>query len=130
MNVKLEKVEGPFKSHHEANRAVLEGLIESGTRKAKRKEILNFFYFNNKVDCLAAADELQDIGFDNEEIAETEYCGEKNWLLTCWIVIPLTEDSANRLTDFLDSLAQKYGGIYDGWEIKLDKEEYSKLKKI
>jgi hypothetical protein len=116
------------KSHDSepSNYIIFEVSREKGFGNAKKKEVLNFFSFENELECRDAAPELSEIEFEIDQISEDKFDHQKRWVLTCFIDLPLTEESLNRLAGFLDSVARKYNGFYDGWETEWDVHERSK----
>lgn len=137
------KVLGSYDDQKSANRAVLNLLLDQGMEKGEVFEVYNFFYFRKKTDAELAAEELADIGFvidtihkhDDREtdnlddfLIEGEY--EKPpeterlpWEVICTIQLAMNEERLDKLTDFLNELAARYHGKYDGWEVEVKPDD-------
>lgn len=114
------KVLGEYDDQKSANRAVMQALLDQGIESGEILEVSNFFYFDNEKDAKLAEEELSDIGFAIETVYKHEDNDELPWTVICTIRLPLKEDKIHRLTDFLNELAARYGGKYDGWEVGID----------
>ena len=118
---KLTHLEGPYDNREAANRAVLKILREEGVGPDTVKKIWHYFYFPRREDAERAAGELADLGFRIEQIDDSTTGSDI--LLLATIRIPLEEEKIDSLIDFLEKLAQDYGGKYDGWEVEIRPEE-------
>jgi len=117
---KILRTEGPFENRKEANRATLQDLLKMGIVRSEKKEVWNYFYFNNLKNAREAAQDLTEIGFHIEELGES---GEENEiLLLAKIRISMDETTLDRLTEFLDGVAEKFHGEYDGWEVEIERQ--------
>lgn len=116
------KVLGEYDDQKSANRAVMRALLDQGVESGEILAVSNFFYFDKQKDARLAEEELADIGFAIETIYKHEETDELPWVLICTIRLPLNEKRIHRLADFLNDLASRYGGKYDGWEVGIDPE--------
>lgn len=115
---KILRTEGPFHDRKEANRATLQQILRMGVARGEKKDVWNYFYFNKLKDAREAAQDLTEIGFQIEEFGES--AGEKEILLLAKIRLSLEETTLDRLTEFLEKIADKFHGKYDGWEVEID----------
>ena len=113
----LLHTDGPYYDRQEANRATLNHILNMGVTKGEKKEVWNYFYFNKLQDAREAAQDLSEVGFQVEELGENAVGNAI--LLLVKIQISLEESALDRLTSFLEDLAEKYHGKYDGWEVEI-----------
>ena len=122
-NARLLKSEGPFSTRSEANRRIIGDFLKGSQKVGKTTEINNYFYFTKEEDAMFAAEDLEEIGFRMDDPIQTESDRKMPWLLLCWIDLVLDEENMNRLNQFLESIAERHSGNYDGWEIPVDRED-------
>lgn len=122
-NARLLKSGGPFSTRSEANSRIIGDFLKGSRKVGKTTEITNYFYFVKEEDAKLAAEDLEEIGFRVDDPIDNGGDHEMPWLLLGWIDLILDEENMNRLNQFLESIAEKYNGIYDGWEIPVDKED-------
>jgi hypothetical protein len=95
---------------------VLHQLMQAGADLKQPRHTVHYLYFTSAQTATAASQEAQDQGFD-AEVREPlpEYPGQ--WSLVCGrhgvVVDPATVRDHG---DLFDSLADRHGGEYDGWE--------------
>jgi regulator of RNase E activity RraB len=95
-------------------------IFEKDIPVGEKYPVWNFFYFKDENNCRDAADELSEIGFEINTIEKKDDGNKSNWLLICSVTQPLDNEHIQRLSEFMDTLAKKYNGEYDGFEIEIN----------
>lgn len=95
----------------------LKALADAGSDLAKPHEINHWLYFSDEASARAAADELASTGFTVDSVEKRPDANQ--WrVLALKTVIPslsVVEDTSA----FLEELAQRHHGEYDGWETQV-----------
>jgi len=101
--------------------AVLKLLHRSSADLSRQREVNFYLYFPMKEAATNARNELVSLGF-TADCCKSEG-GTKDWLLLATKqVIPRLADLTS-IRKYLECLADKFGGVYDGWETELDADE-------
>lgn len=118
-----DKVFGPFDDHRSANRAMLEFLQEQGMSQGEIWRVYNDFTFKTEKDCYRAADDLAEVGFEERIIVEYDYEKPPYWTLSCTIRLAMNPEKLDKLYSFMKDVAERYDGLYDGWEVWIEDDE-------
>lgn len=79
-----------------------------------------YLYFPEEYQALHAAASLINLQFDTE-LSYSEY--DKLWLCLARKRINMTDDRLTDLRNWIEELAEKNGGKYDGWETMISPDE-------
>jgi len=92
----------------------LKALVEAGSDLTKPHDIDHWIYFRDESGARAAAKELVAAGFTVESISKEP--DDSEWrLLAKKTMVPVLKDVESQST-FLEELARRNRGDYDGWE--------------
>jgi Regulator of ribonuclease activity B len=95
---------------------VLGQLMQAGADLKQPRHAVYYLYFDDRDTAVAAAETARERAFD-AEVREPLAQYPEQWSVVCEVQGVIL-DPARVLDhgDFFDSLAQTYGGEYDGWE--------------
>ncbi len=102
------------------NQAVLNFLSQSRTDLTRGRAITFWLYFPTRKGAESAGSKLADLGFSSEC---QRAAGSKEWLCLA------TKEVVPRIGELIlihrtmDRIAGEFGGMYDGWETELSREE-------
>ena len=100
--------------------AVLNLLSKSKADLSKERRISFYLYFPDRAKAVIAENQLKKLGF---EVECSQSYDEKNWLCLASNHLTLTYSTLTSLRKKLENIADKLGGLYDGWETGLDADE-------
>jgi regulator of RNase E activity RraB len=95
----------------DADERVLDHLAELGCDPSSPREVRHFLYLPERACADAVAEELRSDGW----LTRVEQ-SEGMWLVVATRVRTLTLELVQQTRSRLESLAGRYGGLYDGWE--------------
>ncbi|MEX0997279.1 MAG: ribonuclease E inhibitor RraB [Flavobacteriaceae bacterium] len=105
------------------NRRIIQILKVFGDRFYKKREVTQWFYFENLNDLENCEAHLNEIGF------KTQYKDKKirknfdKLLLIVFCIEPINEDTFNFYFEQFTQIAEKYNGFYDGWETMIENDQ-------
>jgi regulator of ribonuclease activity B len=91
----------------------LQELAKAGGNLAMPTEIVNYLYVPDETGAHAAGAELQQAGY---QVEVRPAATGKQWLTMATIVMVPSTSNIALLRDRFESLAERLGGDYDGWE--------------
>jgi hypothetical protein len=95
----------------------LKALAEAGSDLKKPHEINHWLYFSSEADARAAAADLSAAGFSIESVALST--DSKQWRVLALKTIVPTLANVENTSSYLERLAQRHRGDYDGWETQV-----------
>ena len=103
-------------------------MASAGSNLAKPAHTIHFLYFKSMAAAQSAAGELGRAGYKNLRVhrAPTKSLwrrvfGPKEFSCIAETHAVPSESAVFATTDSMNALAQKHGGIYDGWEAGIEK---------
>jgi len=105
------------------NRRVIQILNLFGDRFNKKREVTQWFYFENLTNLEKCELHLNDIGFKTQyKDLEIRKDFDK-LLLIVFRKEAINEDAFNLYLEKLTEIAEKYNGHYDGWETSIENHQ-------
>ena len=104
------------------DRKVLAALTEYGSDLARPHHTIHYLYFKSLPAAQAAAEELDKAGYQNLDVhvAPTtlwkRLFGAKEYACVAETHAVPSEQNVFATTDWMNALASRHGGEYDGWE--------------
>ena len=96
----------------------LKALAEAGSDLAKPHDINHWLYFSSESDARAAAKELDASGYAIDSVALSP--DSTQWRVLALKTIVPTLAEVGRTSAYLEDLAQRHHGDYDGWETQVE----------
>jgi len=88
------------------------------TDAARISELMkHYLYFPSRLNAEGAGEQLRTRGFS---VQIRKGSGGEDWLTLATKVSPHTAEQMHELRDEMESLAEQFGGEYDGWEAAID----------
>jgi Regulator of ribonuclease activity B len=98
----------------ELDRVILGQLRGKGANLALARHVLHFLYFADEPSATAAAEDVEDIGFDATVVAPTDDGAQ--WLVRAEATRVVDETTVNTHRAQFERIAAAHDGDYDGWE--------------
>ncbi len=99
---------------------VLEQMIARGTNLALPRHTVYYLYFENLEAARSAAQELSSHGYEAKSGMPSQIPTRNIWPVIAEKIVVVNEASVTQDRVLLTSVAERYGGEYDGWEAALD----------
>lgn len=96
----------------------LKALADAGSDLKKPHVIDHWLYFSSESDARAAATDLSAAGFSVESVAASADSNE--WRVLAQKTIVPTLEEVEKTSSYLESLARRHHGEYDGWETQIE----------
>jgi len=94
------------------DKAVVDNITTHGGDLEKARYVDFFLYFKNEYDATCVEIELINLGFKTE-VNQNSY--DNKWGCYAHKKMIVTTERLIDIGDWLEALAEKYNGIYDGW---------------
>jgi Regulator of ribonuclease activity B len=98
------------------DRQVLEQLAQHGADLTKETEFVHYLYFDDEASARSAAEQLADIGYTAKGRASDD-----SVLIQAERDAVPTIENVRRMRQFMEVIAEQFGGEYDGWEAAVTK---------
>ena len=96
----------------------LKALVDAGSDLTKPHEFNHWFYFSSELNAQAAAKDLIAAGYSIDMVGQTD--DRKQWrVLALNTIVPNLPD-VEKQSAFLERLAHRHDGDYDGWETQVE----------
>jgi len=96
----------------------LKALVEAGSDLSKPHEINHWLYFPSESNARAAAKDLSAAEFSIVAVGQAEDL--THWRVRILKTIVPTLEDLEQQSAFLETLAQRHDGEYDGWETQVE----------
>ena len=112
----------------DSDRAVIASLAENGADLTKPAHIVHYLYFKSIAAAEAAATELKAAGYRIKRVGKAPVTslwqrlfGPASFSCIAETNIAPSEENVSAASDFMNGLASKHGGEYDGWESSVER---------
>jgi hypothetical protein len=114
--------------NRDGDRQVLAAMASYGANLSKPAHTIHYLYFKSLDAANSAAEELRTAGYQNLDVHRAPVTsiwkrlfGPKEFSCVAETHAVPEESAVFATTDRMNSLAAKYGGVYDGWEASSEK---------
>jgi len=105
-------------SKADLDRLTLRELANAGGDLAKSTETIHYLYLPDESQARAAEMELLPAGY---HVKVRPAAQGTEWLALATIDVVPTEDNIARIRNSFETIAERFGGTYDGWEAAVTK---------